>query len=516
MKAILLARVSDKKQDSNTAQLIRVNDYIRFKDLEVVKTHEIEESSTRGERKKFQEVIKEIKQSKECIALVVDTVDRLQRSFRESVLLDDLRKAGKLEIHFYRENLVIHKNSNSADLLRWDMAVMFARSYILQLSDNVKRKLDQKRKNGEWVGKAPIGYKNIGQERNKDIVVDREKAPLIQHLFELYASGQYSVKTLSKHISQKGLRGGQGKSLTPGMVYKILNNPFYYGEMRSCGVIYLHRYETIISKDLYLACQRVQKGWHKKKFQYAAKAFAFRGLLRCAKCGCSMSPEIKKGKYIYYSCTTARKNICSKKIFVREDALLEPICDVLQACTTLPDDTIDEIIRLVQASYEEDTSLRTDTFKTLQAEYESLQLKQNRLTDLLLDGTIAKDTYEQKLKAFKDRQREVTAQMKDLQNTNAQPHVTAKTVLQLAKEAHALLKSSEPLEKKALLNFALQNPTVSGKNIDFTMASPFDVIYDTSVHSLGRRQRDRFRTLDWQEIDRRLESLPERFIKPGK
>lgn len=61
----------------------------------------------------------EIEQSNEPIALVVDTVDRLQRSFRESVQLDDLRKAGKLEIHFYRENLVINKDSNSADLLRW-------------------------------------------------------------------------------------------------------------------------------------------------------------------------------------------------------------------------------------------------------------------------------------------------------------------------------------------------------------------------------------------------------------
>lgn len=39
--------------------------------------------------------------------------------------LDDLRKVGKLEIHFYRESLVINQNSNSSDVLRWDMAVMF-------------------------------------------------------------------------------------------------------------------------------------------------------------------------------------------------------------------------------------------------------------------------------------------------------------------------------------------------------------------------------------------------------
>jgi site-specific DNA recombinase len=513
MKAILLARVSDKKQDSNKAQLIRVNDYIRFKDLTVIKTHEIEESSTRGDRKKFQEVIKEIKQSKECIALVVDTVDRLQRSFRESVLLDDLRKAGKLEIHFYRENLVIHKNSNSADLLRWDMAVMFARSYILQLSDNVKRKLDEKRNKGEWVGKAPIGYKNIGEERNKDIIVDPEKAPLIRKVFELYATGSHSVKTLSRVMSQKGLRGGHGKPLIPGVIYKILNNPFYYGEMRSCSIIYPHRYETIISKDLFAACQRVQKGWHKKKFQYAAKPFCFRGLLHCAKCGCTMSPEIKKNKYVYYSCTNARKAICNRKVFVREERLLQPVYDVLAACGTIEEDTINEIVDLVKATNERDSSFYTDAVKTLQSEHDGLQLKQNRLTDLLLDGTIEKEAFEQKLKEFKDRQQEIRQQIEEHSHKDENVHVTAATVLRLAKNAYSLLQSSEVLEKRALLNFALQNPTVNGKNLEFAMASPFHTIYDIATHSLGRGAVDTFRTLEWEKIRADLDNYTEQVAK---
>ena len=95
MKAIVLARVSDKKQDSNEAQVLRIADYTKYKQLTVWKTYEIEESSTKGDREKFQEVIRDIEQSKEPIALVVDTVDRLQRSFKESVVLDNLRKRFK-------------------------------------------------------------------------------------------------------------------------------------------------------------------------------------------------------------------------------------------------------------------------------------------------------------------------------------------------------------------------------------------------------------------------------------
>ncbi len=49
MKSIIFARVSDKKQDSNEAQVSRISEYIRAKDLQVWKTYELEESSTRGE-----------------------------------------------------------------------------------------------------------------------------------------------------------------------------------------------------------------------------------------------------------------------------------------------------------------------------------------------------------------------------------------------------------------------------------------------------------------------------------
>lgn len=120
MKAILLARVSSVEQEdthSIPAQIQRLTDYAKKKDLEIYKTISITESSTKDTRKQFDEIIKTIKFSKEPFCLVIDTIDRLQRSFRESVILGELLKQGKLELHFYRENLVLNKDSNSSDLL---------------------------------------------------------------------------------------------------------------------------------------------------------------------------------------------------------------------------------------------------------------------------------------------------------------------------------------------------------------------------------------------------------------
>ena len=490
MKAIILARVSDKKQDSNEAQVVRVSDYVKFKGLTTWKTYEIEESSTKGDREKFQEVIKIIQESKEPIALVVDTVDRLQRSFKESVQLEELRKTGKIEIHFYRENLVVHKDSNSADLLRWDMAVMFARSYVLQLSDNVKRAFEQKRRNGEWTGRSPIGYQNIGEIKgNKDIIPDTKKAHLIRKMFELYATGNYSTLTIRTEILKEGLESSIGKPLALSMVDYILNNPFYYGEMLSKGKLYPHKYQPIISRELFDRCQNIRKSWGKKPFKYAAKPYIFRGLVRCARCGCSMSPETAKGKFIYYSCTNAKKNICDKKVYIPEKNFLMPVYEVLKTFNSIPQAKIDSIVEGLKKSNENKDVYHKEAIRSLRQEYDTIQIRLSRLTDLLLDQSITKDFYDNKLKEMKQKQYDINIQLENHTKADENYYITASTVLNLAKNALSLFESSEVLEKRAMLNFILQNCVASGKKLEFDLRSPFEHILTFAKQPTGLREQ---------------------------
>jgi DNA invertase Pin-like site-specific DNA recombinase len=487
MKAIILARVSDKKQDSNEAQVVRVSDYVKYKGLTVWKTVEIEESSTKGDREKFQEVIKSIQDSKEIIALVVDTVDRLQRSFKESVQLDELRRAGKIEIHFYRENLVIHRDSNSSDILRWDMAVMFAKSYVLQLSDNVKRKQKHMLANGEIIGKPPIGYESIYDEAGKrtDVVFDLKNAHLIKKMFELYATGNYSTLTLRDQMYKEGLKSSVGKPLALSMIDHILNNTFYYGIMVSVGKSYPHKYQPLISKELFDKCQRIRKGWNKKPFAYASKPFILRGLVRCAKCGCSMSPDLKKGKYTYYSCSNGKKEICNTKVYVPEKDLLEPIYEVLEAFNKIPQEKIDQLVEGLKQSSDAKNLYHKNTIYTLQSEYNSTQTRIDRLMDLLIDGSITKTDYDKKLKELKDKQYDINIQLDEHTKADESYYITASTVFNLAKDALELFESSEVPEKRAILNYILSNYTVNEKTPCITMRSPFKELLSLTTEPIG-------------------------------
>lgn len=495
MKAIILARVSDKKQDSNEAQVMRISDYVKSKNLTIWKTYEIEESSTKGDRKKFNELIKDIQLSKEPIALIVDTVDRLQRSFRESVLLDDLRRAGKLEIHFYRESLVVHQNSNSADLLRWDMAVMFARSYVLQLSDNVKRKFEQKRRNGDWNGKPRIGYINT-QEKNekgevikRDIVIDPERAHLIERLFLLWTTGNYSRTTIWQEITRLGLRSLDGNVLSRSNVELILKDPFYYGMALSKKYgLYQHRYQPIISKELYERCQEVFRKRSKVKSQPLSEYFIFQGLLHCARCGCTMSPEKKKGKYIYYACTNA-KHICTR-IYVPEKDLLKPILSVFEAFASIPEEVEQRLTEELRINNESEVIYHKKELARIRVEYDRVQTRIDGLLNLLLDKSITKDEYDKKLQQFKDEQYRLDLEAEEHTKADHDFKLTLSRVFSISRRASNIFTRSEPQEKRALLNFLLQNPTVDGKKLDFTLRKPFNLVLELATNPNWLREQD--------------------------
>ena len=82
-KAVILARVSSKEQEDGYSLLAQENNaqaYCTNRGYQVLKVFSIVESSTKGNRTKFHEMLTYIKQQAGCIAIVSDTVDRFRTS----------------------------------------------------------------------------------------------------------------------------------------------------------------------------------------------------------------------------------------------------------------------------------------------------------------------------------------------------------------------------------------------------------------------------------------------------
>jgi site-specific DNA recombinase len=490
MKAILLARVSNVEQEdthSIPAQLERIQDYSRNKNLDVIEVFQITESSTKDTRKKFEKIIEAIKKSKEPIALVVETVDRLQRSFKESIVLNDFVQEGKLAIHFLRENLIVHKDSNSSDHMRWDMAVMFAKSYVMQLSDNVKRSFQRKLKQGEWPREAPLGYINYRDEKdNSCIEPDPERAALIRKMFELYASGNHSMITLVTESQKMGLTTKKGKTLAVSTIERMLKNSFYHGYMSWDGFYGPHKYERLITKELFDKCTAVREGWHKKPTKYAAKPFIFRGIIQCKVCNSTITAQIQKKKYIYYHCS---KRTCPQHhLYTKEEALLKEVEKVFKALGSLPKEVIDDIVQGLKSACHASSDFHMDSLKALQTQYEKYEKRKSALYDEKLDGSITHDFYDKKFKEYTDKQADIQQQMQEHNKANNTIYITASLVLDLAKRAWEIFESSETPEKRAFINFLLQNCNLNDKNLEYNLKEPFNTILQHSMLPLWQSQ----------------------------
>ena len=475
MKALGIARVSDIAQEdgqSTPAQVRRVTEHAADRELDLLEVYEITESSTKDTRKKFEAVIKRIKESKEPIALIVDTIDRLQRSFRESVELGDLLKQGKLELHFLRENLVLNKDSNSADLLRWDMGVMFARSYVLQLSDNVKRASDQKVRSGEWPGKAPCGYQNVELENEKKwIEVDEDRAPLVVKAFEWYAVGDISMKALAKKLRDAGLTTN---TKSPKPMYnsylesQILKNPFYYGDMLFKGKLYPHKYEPLIPKWLWLKCEQLRLNWGKKPFKWGAKDFAFKGLLECSKCGWMLSSYEQK-EFIYIRCHNC------KAVHCREDKLLKQ-ASIIFASMTLPKAVVEDLTGQLRKGHESERDFYEQNVSRIQKELGKLANRKSVMYMDRLDGRITHDEYDKLIVETKKREEQLHDEMRSHSKADETFLISCSYLLELLQRASDLFERSQPAQKNQLLRFVLANAKVDGEKLVWDLKSPFSGI----------------------------------------
>lgn len=500
MKAIILARVSTEEQreagNSLPAQQDRLRRYIdRNPSLELVKEFVFDESAYKAHRFEFEKVIAYIKAQKETIALCSDKIDRLSRDFLVGVVeLEKLRRAGRVELHFASDGVTrIHQGSNAGEMMSYNMLLTGAQYYSHSISDNTKRAFEQKRRSGEWTGPVRIGYKNvpldIEKRLRKDIVPDPERAHLIQKLFELYATGNYSITTLWQEMTRLGLRGLNGQVLARSNIELILKETFYFGIASSKKYgSYPHRYKCLITKELFDRCQSILHARRKRPSMETARPFIFKGLLTCANCGCLMSPEIKKGRFIYYSCTNA-KRIC-KREYVPEKKLLEPIYDAFQAFKNIPQAVQERIVQELRTLNEGEVEFHRREVSRVHMEYQRVQVKINTLLDMRLDLSITLDEYDKKLQTLKDEQYRLDIQQNEYTKADHEYHIHVSTVFNLTRRIGEIFESSELSEKRAILNYILQNPTVSGKTLSFELKKPFNTVLELGLSLSQNGKRD--------------------------
>ena len=497
MKAINIARVSTEEQkeanNSLPAQEERIKNYCSKRSFDVIKTYSFEESAYKTKRDEFDTIVEHIQEEakKEKIAVCFDKVDRFSRGsvFDKRVgLLYEMALENEIELHFVSDGQVINNKMSAVEKFHFGMSLGLAKYYSDAIGDNVRRAFEQKRKVGEWTGAVRIGYLNITLDKEKrlrkDIIIDPERGHLIRKMFELYATGSYSLETIRLEMTKQGLRSLKGFELSKSSVENILKDSFY------CGVAiskkygaYDHKYPRLITRELFDKCQVIREGRHMNIRKFVSKDFIFKGLLKCKNCGCAMSPEIKikkSGKtFTYYSCTNGKK-IC-KRLYVPEKALLEPVHVVFEAFSAIPQEVQERLVTELRNMNEHEAVYHENQIARIRAEYDRAQKKIQTLLDLLLDKSITQEDYDKKLKELKSGQYSLNKELETYTKADHRYHTHVGTVLDLSRRMGEIFEGSEPSEKREILRYLLQNPTVNEKTLGFTLRSPFNLVAELAT-----------------------------------
>ncbi len=95
---------------------------------------------------------------------------------------------------------------------------------------------------------------------------------------------------------------------------------------------------------------------------------------------------------------------------------------------------------------------------------------------------ITKDIYDKKHQEYQDQIQVLEIELSEHRKADYDYQTTVATVISVARRAKPIFEnSSEPAEKRAFLNYLLQNPTVNGKKLDFTLASPFNLVLELAT-----------------------------------
>lgn len=493
-----------------SAQVEAIQSYCDKNGLKIVeptpKAFVFTESSTRGGRKKFNEMIEFIKKQKHKTAIVVHTLDRLQRGFGDCEKIKELLNDDKIEVHFIVESLVLDKFSSADDFTRYDFGILSAKLYLTSMKKNVKRSQKYNREAGLWQGLAPIGYLNAKDERRKStLILDPERAPIIKQIFLEYATGVHSLKSVWMSATEKGLISKEpnyhpnsknfGKlcPISRNKIHDILTNPFYYGAMyiaeeeldektkkpkKTYYKLINHIYEPLISKELFDKVQQVLKTRKKEKFckeqKYAGIPFVFRGLITC-KCGCAITPEHhrKENKeYVYLRCSH-QKGTCNQKL-VKENTILEQLEREIFHKVCISPTMYDLLKTSIIQSLEDEKKINASVRKKVAEEISIIDNRLERLWECYLDRDIDKTRYELEKQKYLEQKKDLIAKAEKYADISNELKENVGKALDFVANLSNLMKIASPDEKNMLLKNLLTDCVLDNEVLKYEIKAPFD------------------------------------------
>lgn len=316
-EAYLYIRVSTDEQaekgysQRNQEELLRR--YCQINSIEISEVIFEDHSAKSFNRPEWKKLLIKVKRSRSRTKLVLFTKwDRFSRNAGDSYQMINLLNKMGAEPHAIEQPLDLSIPENKM-MLAFYLASPEVENDRRAL--NVAGGMRKAKKEGRWMGTAPIGYKNkIDENRGKYIGIDENIGPIMKWAFTEIAANRFNTEQIWKMARERGLNCSKNN------FWVAIRNPVFYGKIfvppfkEEKGYFVTGQHTPLITEELFITCQNVLD--NRKRVintnNYKPKAVGneklpLRGFLECPKCKRSLSGSASKGRkeyYYYYHCTS--------------------------------------------------------------------------------------------------------------------------------------------------------------------------------------------------------------------
>jgi len=492
--AVLYARVSSKEQESEgysiPSQLKFLHEYASKYGYQIKKEFIDVETAKKSGRTQFSKMLEFVKADKSIKHILVEKTDRLLRNITDYSYIDRLIELSNITVHLVKEGALLSRNSGSNEKLIFGIKAVMAKNYIDNLSEETKKGMLEKAEQGIYPSFAPYGYMNVVENGRKILIPDPNSAPYVKKMFELYATGQYSLLALKRKMLADGMIYRNGKSFYKSTVEKTLKNEFYTGIFYWKGKKYENaNHKPIISKELF---RHVQEHLiNPKKYKSRKDLFAYTNLISCGICGFSVSAQIQKNRYVYYHCSSYKGN-CNQP-YIREEVIEKRIVSLLENIQ-ITDETQEMILTGLRESLKEKIEYHNSAVQQIEHQIKILQNRIDQTYSDKLDGKISEDFWLEKNNKWLTEKENLSMKLVNYQKADTSYIRHATYVLELAKKAHGLFKQANVEQKRKFADILFSNCSLKDENLLLELKAPFDKILESSKTGDWRPTQDYFIT----------------------
>jgi len=409
MRAALYARVSSEEQLDNwsiSAQKHEFEQHCNQKGWQITRVYVEEGRSARSDsidkRPQFKRLLEDCKK-RDFDVVVVHSLDRWSRNLR--VTLESFKQLADYGLAFVSITESIDYSTPEGKLFI-AMLGAFAQYFSDSLAKHTSKGMKERVMNGLQNGDVPFGYERCKEDCPSEDHGKIHKVPAeaeaVSKLFQLYASGNWSLSKLAAWLNEQGFRTRNKRELLepdgklvngprPFTLYSVrwlLHNRFFIGKVKYHGQLFNGKHEAIVDEKLFDKVQEKLKDAKNRSSSVSPsyRLYLLKGIARCIYCGYPIWSETSSSKYSYYREQTGSRvhfDCPANGKAIRCNVIDEQIDSIIQSLVLEPS-WRERIIAKISTLSEREHMLK---------QRKQIQEKLRRLGKTYLDGVIDDGEY---------------------------------------------------------------------------------------------------------------------------